>query len=284
MDLHRRSILTGLVAAAACPICLASSAKASSAGARWAYDGAEGPEHWGDLAPDFKACSLGTQQSPINLPRPVYAHLSPLSLRWRPLPLTVVNNGHTIEIPVPGDVFAAEAQAEDFEDVTQEAGQEAGAATTSPYGTASEGGELFTLKQFHFHHPSEHRIDGRGLAMEIHFVHVNRTSTAALVVGVFVVAGTENPTLETIWRAMPKTVGETRTSQRIHPAHLLPEQRDRFRYEGSLTTPPCSEIVQWNLFRRPITASKAQIETFAALFPNNARSVLPLNRRFVLQD
>ncbi len=280
MDLHRRSILTGLVAAAACPICLARSAEASSAGAHWTYDGAEGPEHWGDLAPDFKACSLGTQQSPITLPRPVHAHLSPLSLRWHPLPLTVVNNGHTIEVPVPGDASAAEAQAEDFEDVTQEAGS----AASFRYGTASEGGELFTLKQFHFHHPSEHRIDGQGLAMEIHFVHVNQTSTAALVVGVFVVAGDENPTLKTIWQAMPKAVGETKTTQHIHPGRLLPEQRDRFRYEGSLTTPPCSEIIQWNIFRRPITASKTQIETFAALFPNNARPVLPLNRRFVLQD
>ncbi len=280
MELQRRSILTGLVAAAVCPICLARSASAAGPGAHWTYEGPEGAEHWGDLSPDFKACSLGTQQSPIDLPRPVHAGLPPLTLRWRSFPLNVVNNGHTIEVPIPDASVNAEAQTDDYEDVSPDAGS----APSSGYGTATEGGEVFMLKQFHFHHPSEHRVAGKGLPLEAHFVHLNQAHTAALVVGVFIVAGDENPALKKIWDNMPKTPGETRTALSINPAQLLPEQRDRYRYEGSLTTPPCSEIIHWNVFRHPITASAAQIKTFAGLFPNNARPLMPLNRRFVLKD
>lgn len=236
MELQRRSVLTGLVAASVCPICLARGALAAGSGPHWSYDGADGPEHWGELSPDFKACALGTQQSPINLARPVPAGLTPLTLHWRRFPLTVVNNGHTIEVPIPdgAPTAEAEAEAEDFEDIAQ------AIAPTPGYGTATEGGEVFLLKQFHFHHPSEHRLNGKDLAMEAHFVHMNQARTAALVVGVFIVAGDENPALKVIWDNMPKTAGVSETKLSINPTRLLPENRDRFRYEGSLTTPPCS--------------------------------------------
>ena len=255
MQLQRRSMLSTLAAAAVCPICLSRGASAEGAAAHeknWDYDGEEAPEYWGDLKPEFKTCSIGTQQSPINLAKPVHSELSPLVIDWKPLPLTVVNLGHTIQIKA------------------------------APDSTISEGGEKFTLAQFHFHHPSEHLIDGSHMPMEIHFVHFNEKKDAALVLGIFIVEGAASPALGEIFSNMPKTKGENVTTLTLDPKKLLPAKLDRFRYEGSLTTPPCSEIIHWNVLRASITASADQIKTFASMF-TNARPAQPLNRRFLLE-
>ncbi len=256
MQVQRRTLLTGLAASVMCPICLGRGVAAEEAAheKHWTYEGEEGPAHWGELKPDFKSCAIGMQQSPINLAQPTHADLSKLDIEWSEVPLTVVNNGHTIQVSVPAGNTVAEA-----------------------------GGEKFTLKQFHFHHPSEHLLDGTAYAMEVHFVHLNAAGNAAIVLGAFIVPGDENATLKEIWAHLPKEAGEIKTDTKINPLALLPEDHDRFRYEGSLTTPPCSEIIHWNVFRHAITASEAQIKQFADLFPNNARPTMPLNRRFLLE-
>ena len=256
MQLQRRSVLSGLAAAAVCPICLSRGASAEEAHGHekhWTYEGEEGPEHWGEIKPEFKSCAIGIQQSPINLAKPVHAELSKLTVDWKPFPLTVTNNGHTIQVNTPAGSSIA------------------------------DGGEKYNLAQFHFHHPSEHLLDGKGLPMEVHFVHFNEKKDAALVLGIFIVEGAANDTLGQIFANMPKEKGETPTTLTLDPAKLLPAKLDRYRYEGSLTTPPCTEIIHWNVLRASITASAAQIKTFAALFTNNARPALPLNRRFLLE-
>ncbi len=257
MQLKRRSVLSGMAAAAACPICLASGVSAEEAHGghekHWTYEGDTGPEHWGELKPDYKSCSIGTQQSPINLAKPVHASLSQLVLNWKPFPLTVSHNGHTIVVNIP------------------------------PGNTTTEGdGEVFNLIQFHIHHPSEHLVDGKTFALEAHFVHFNEKKDAALVIGVFMSEGASNESWASVFANMPKEKGDTKTTLTLDATKLLPTNHDRYRYEGSLTTPACGEIVHWNVLKVPMTATADQIKAVGALFSNNARPVLPLNRRFLL--
>jgi len=70
----------------------------------------------------------------------------------------------------------------------------------------------------------------------------------------------------------------------IDPNGLLPARRGYYRYEGSLTTPPCSETVDWLLLTDPIQVAEADVATFAKLYPLNARPVQKPDRRFVLRS
>jgi carbonic anhydrase len=250
--MERRSVLKGLAAASLCPICLAEARADGGHEPHWTYEGHGGPEQWGELSPEFKVCGLGVEQSPIDLTKPIQAKLSDIALDWKPFLLQVGHNGHTIRSKVP-----------------------AGSSLTL-------NGEKYTMVNFHFHHPSEHALDGKLLEMELHFVHLNEKKTAAVALGVFIVPGAENPALKPIWATMPKTANEIQTDIMFDPNTLLPASRERYTYEGSLTTPGCDEFVHWQVLRTPITASPEQIKTFADIFPNNSRPVQKLNRRYLL--
>jgi carbonic anhydrase len=245
--LSRRSLIgaAGAAAVAACPLCRSAFAAES---AHWSYADAE---RWGDLSPEFGACGLGSEQSPIDLSDPIPSALGDVSIDWRPASGTVVNNGHTIQVnPAAG-------------------------------GAAEIAGTRYEMLQFHFHHPSEHTVAGVHRAMEAHFVH--RAATGGLaVLGVFLVPGAESATLAKVWEKMPAGHGEAVLEGSLDLAHLLPAGRAYYRYAGSLTTPPCSETVLWTVFAEPVEVSDAQIAAFAALYPMNARPVQSLNRRFLL--
>lgn len=249
--MNRRHLLKslGATAALACPLCASLGARAADT--HWGYDGHGGPDHWGDLSPKNSACGLGAEQSPIDLRDGVKANPAPAALRWNPSKLAIVNNGHTIQVNTASD------------------------------SAMTIGDQNFKLLQFHFHHPSEHLLAGKAQPMEVHFVHAADNGALA-VVGVFMVEGKGNDLIETVWRAMPKQADKVESDAMIDPAGLLPEARSFFRYEGSLTTPPCSEIVTWTVYDTPVEVSAAQIADFASLFPNNARPVQPHNRRFLL--
>jgi carbonic anhydrase len=254
--MDRRSFLKKATGAAClCGACGGSIAGAMAAeGAHWAYEGHGGPADWGTLSPEYAACSMGREQSPINLTQPIGAMMGDPMAAWRPVPLRVLNNGHTIQVDCGGG------------------------------GTLSLDGKSYDLLQFHFHHPSEHTVDGASFDMECHFVHKAADGGLA-VLGVMIAKGEANPALESIWQVMPAKGGEAATaSAMFDPAMLLPKDRVSFRYAGSLTTPPCSEVVQWVVFRQAISASAEQLAAFAKLFPNNARPVQPLNRRKLLLD
>ena len=224
------------------------------AAGHWSYGGEGGPDQWGQLSPEYAACRLGKEQSPVDLRGAIPAALPDPATAWKTIPLKVLNNGHTIQVDgVEG-------------------------------GTLILDGISYELLQFHFHHPSEHLIDGKPAAMEIHFVHKSQDGNLA-VLGVMVVEGMPNPVLETIWSVMPTTPGETVTGAGLIDFRpLLPADPTTYRYAGSLTTPPCSEVVQWVVYRKAITASDVQIRRFATMFPNNARPVQPLGRRKLLLD
>ncbi len=125
-------------------------------------------------------------------------------------------------------------------------------------------------------------MDGKRYPMEAHFVHKAANGTGLAVIGIFFVEGPENTILKPIWSALPSRVGETFSSERVDAMGLLPAVSSAFYYAGSLTTPPCSEVVAWTVFKEPVSASSDQIGLFAQLFENNFRPIQPQNRRFIL--
>nr|WP_298685546.1 carbonic anhydrase [uncultured Dongia sp.] len=258
---RRRLLQTLTVSGALCPLCsslLGSTAVAETAtphaGPHWTYEGEGGPEDWGQLSPEFKVCELGFEQTPIDIKAGIRSQLTGVAPMFQPMPLKILNNGHTIQV------------------------------NCAPGSHSMIDGQQFDLLQFHFHHPSEHLLSGQSFDLELHFVHKSAAGQLA-VLGVFIRTGADNPALAPIWAAMPKeATPEADAGQTIAPGDLLPMGRGFFRYQGSLTTPPCSEGVLWTVFKDPIDASPAQIEQFAALFPLNARPVQGLNRRFLLES
>jgi carbonic anhydrase len=247
--MHRRSALKILAGLALCPLC----ARTLFAGeAHWSYEGPSGPDNWGARDAASRACSTGSQQSPLDIADAIDAPQAPLIVSWPRRPDTIENNGHTIQLN-----FAAG-------------------------GTLTLGRRSYGLVQFHFHHPSEHLLRGERFAMEAHFVHADGNDLA--VVGVFMTPGRSNAAFNTIASTMPETEGSAAPADAaIDPSALLPPQRGYYRYEGSLTTPPCSETVEWLVFGEPVEAAPADIERFASLYPMNARPVQPPNRRFILR-
>ena len=217
----------------------------------WSYEGDTGSDLWGRLDPSFEVCDSGVQQSPINLAGAIPAGGGGFQILWQPTGGQVVDNGHTIQ-----------------------ANTEAGSAITLE-------GRQFSLLQFHFHLPSEHTVDGSGFPMEVHFVHQADGGDLA-VIGVFMDAGETHAAIQAVWDAI-SGVESPAPLVDLDPNALLPEGRGYSRYAGSLTTPPCSEVVSWVVMGEPITVSQAQIDAFAALYPMNARPVQPLHRRFILR-
>lgn len=222
--------------------------------AHWGYVGQEGPEHWAELDPSFDMCKRGKNQSPIDLKQFVDANLPPLGFHYQSGGYEEVNNGHTIEI--------------DYDHGS----------------TITLDGRTYELKQFHFHTPSENHINGKEFPMEAHLVHADAEGNLA-VIAVMIEEGPENPVLAAAWSVMPEQPDTAvHLSHQISAEGLLPADRDYYRFEGSLTTPPCSEGVIWLVMKHPITASAAQIKRFAQVMghPNN-RPIQPLNARLVIE-
>jgi carbonic anhydrase len=198
---------------------------------------------------------VGRQQSPIDVGTTVKAQLAPLNITWAKNTDTIVNNGHTIQVNM-GDSSVL----------------------------AIDDGGNYRLVQFHFHRPSEHLIGGKSFPMEVHFVHAYPGGALA-VVGVLMATGKANPVFNKIVSTMPETAGPAvKADPAINPNGLLPATRTYYRYEGSFTTPPCSEIVDWLLLTDPIQVAEADIARFAKLYSMNARPAQKVNRRFVLRS
>tara|TARA_R110002073_G_scaffold6071_4_gene36674 strand:+ start:1051 stop:1788 length:738 start_codon:yes stop_codon:yes gene_type:complete len=235
------------------PLALAACTALPAHAQHWGYEGHEGPEHWQDLDPAWAVCAAGQQQSPINLTEALEAEFAPAEIDWAEETAgVVVDNGHTVQVSV----------------------ENAGGLTL--------GDTHYALLQFHFHAASEHTINGRQAPMEVHFVHQSAAGDLA-VIGVMVERGDALATLGSVWAAMPADADATPgIAARIHLNDFLPVDRDAFRYQGSLTTPPCSEIVSWTVLTHPVTATPQQIEAFQTRHPDSFRPLQPLNRRYVL--
>lgn len=230
-------------------------AKDTHGGAAFAYEGKGGPADWAKLAPENAVCGSGATQSPIDIAYTQPGVGARTVIKWQPeTALEVVNNGHTIQ------------------------------ANIADGGAIEIDGVTYKLVQFHFHAPSEHTLNGQQFAMETHFVHKSDKGDLA-VVGVLHGAGTENQALSPIWSALPKTTTEKKPIKGFDLLSVLPRERQMFRYAGSLTTPPCSEGVRWQVIQAPTSVSPAQVSAFLELFKaGNARPVQPLKARDVLKE
>jgi carbonic anhydrase len=217
----------------------------------WSYGGAENPTQWSELGSDFAVCESGRDQSPINIQNFVESSPAKISFDYKPSALVVTNNGHTIQVN---------------------------------YANGSNmiiDGQKYTLVQFHFHTPSEHEINDKATALELHLVHRNEAGTLA-VVGVLLKKGKANALISEIWENIP-VAGETKAiaDRSINATSLLPTKKSYFSYTGSLTTPPCSEGVKWHVMLEPMPISEEQIEAFQKLYQVNARPIQDVNGRTV---
>ncbi len=213
----------------------------------WGYEGAMGPERWGS---QFPVCGSGQSQSPLNIKGPFVKGRIGVTADYKTGPLRLLNNGHTIQV----NVAAGSKLRVD--------------------------GVPYDLVQFHFHRPSEEQIDGKPMEMVVHFVHKNAAGKL-VVLGVLLKEGNENPGIKTLWSHAPAVEGPEVAPEEVvfNPGNLLPKEFDFYSYEGSLTTPPCTEGVRFFILRTPVNISRDQVGSFP--FRRNARPVQPLNQRVI---
>jgi len=225
----------------------------------WGYVGAEGPEHWAGLRPEFAQCGSGLEQSPIDLTGAVSIEDAGLERRFGTEVLTfeqrarvmdLVDNGHTIQIT--NDVPMA----------------------------LDMDGVHYELVQFHFHSPSEHTVDGEHAPLEVHFVHKSAEGELA-VTGILVEEGEHDVLWEPVIAALPDGPGDDRHLEDVDldMSELLPLPQRYFRYRGSLTTPPCSEGVEWIVMAEKRQISPEQMAAMVSRLHDNNRPIQPLGDR-----
>ena len=213
--------------------------------AHWDYEGAMGPENWGK---EFPTCGKGKSQAPLNIKGPFEKVRFSVAPDYKQGQLKIVNNGHTIQVNVPvGSKIRID-------------------------------GRAYDLLQFHFHRPSEEHIDGKPSVMVVHFVHKNLEGELA-VLAVMLREGNENPGIKTLWTHAPPKEGPEVVPDGVmfNPANLLPREMDFFHYDGSLTTPPCTEKVKFFILKSQVNISKEQVSDFP--FKMNARPIQAPNGR-----
>jgi carbonic anhydrase len=220
--------------------------------AHWGYGGPNGPAKWGSMEKSFSLCKLGQNQSPIDIPdaNARKGDLASLLFAYKPSPLKIIDNGHTIQVDYASGSF-----------VTVD-------------------GKAYELVQFHFHKPSEEKIDGKVHDMVAHLVHKGPGGKLA-VIAVLLDTGKENKLIKTLWDNLPKEKGKENAvdAVKINAVDLLPANKGYYTFAGSLTTPPCSEDVTWFVLKTPVQVSADEIARFAKSYPMNARPVQPLNDR-----
>jgi carbonic anhydrase len=220
----------------------------------WSYDGEGGPQAWGRLEPEFSTCRTGQRQSPIDIQGGIAVELEAIRFEYQPGAFRVLDTGHTVQVIVaPGNFLTV-------------------------------GGRRYELQQFHFHRPSEERINGRQFAMSAHLVHRSDDGRLA-VVAVLMDEGRGHPAVQLVWNNLPLEKHEEQLAPvALDPAALLPEDRRYITYMGSLTTPPCSEGVLWMVMKEPASLSPEQAAIFAKLYPMNARPVQSASGRLIKES
>jgi len=246
---------SSLPAILCCTLVLATAAQEHHPGHSWDYGETHGPGQWGDLKPEFATCKTGHRQSPIDIRDPQKADLPPIRFDYKPSPLHIIDNGHTVMI------------------------------TYNPGSFISVGSKKYALKQFHFHVPSEEKINGKSYEMVVHLVHANEDDELA-VVAVLLQKGNDNPLVRQLWNHLPTEEGKEKSlnNVQIDIAGLLPADLGYYTFAGSLTTPPCSENVTWFVLKHPVAISNTEIERFSKMHQNNARPVQPLYDRIVQES
>ncbi|MGR4990476.1 carbonic anhydrase [Vibrio rotiferianus] len=218
--------------------------------ANWGYEGEHGPAHWGEFASE---CAKGQNQSPINIDSTIEAKLAKLQFNYDGKVISLLNNGHTLQTSLEGN------------------------------NTLKVDGKDFTLKQFHFHTPSENHVDGKEYPLEAHFVHSDEDGNLA-VVAVFFKVGEANPALAKLLQNIPDKEQNVAIKAPFDADALIPMDKEYYRFNGSLTTPPCSEGVRWLVLKEAQSISPEQVKEFAKVMGANNRPIQALNARMVLEN
>lgn len=250
MKIHRFTLITLLVIV----LTACASKNEQATPPHWTYEGEEGPEHWGELDSTYAVCGTGTHQSPIDISTPTEQDLANIAFHYSSSQVNILNNGHTAQVNYDAGSYI------ELDSVR------------------------YDVVQFHYHAPSEHVVDGKSFPAEIHIVHKNADGQLA-VLGILLEEGAENSALSPFINNLPveksdvKDVGVT-----INANEFLPTLQTTFRYSGSLTTPPCSEGVNWLVMTNPVEISAEQLNKLEELFEANNRPVQELNDRSVIED
>lgn len=217
----------------------------------WSYEGEGSPDNWAKLDANNKLCATGQRQSPIDIRDGIKVDLEPIAFNYRPSTFRIVDNGHTVQVEV-GD------------------------------NSISLTGKTYELVQFHFHRPSEEKVNGRRFDMVAHLVHKADDGQLAVVAVLFEV-GSEQPFVQTLWNNLPleKNSPVSPPTTAIDLNKLLPASRNYYTYMGSLTTPPCTEGVLWLVIQQPVQISQDQLNIFSRLYRNNARPTQPIAGRLI---
>lgn len=233
------------------------SSDSAMASPNWTYENETGPNYWSSLDTSFAACSNGLSQSPIDLTLATVADLPNPEFHYEPVPLNLLNNGHTVQVPyAPGSYILLD-------------------------------GQQYNLLQFHFHSPSEHALNGKLQGAELHLVHQSESGELA-VVAVMLQPGESDQAamaFNTLSGNLPEKAGDKiRTGKMINAQALLPSKATTYRYSGSLTTPPCTESVSWLVMTEPVTLSIQQISEYERRLHNNHRPLQGINQRALQLD
>lgn len=234
------------ITALALTMVVASTANASG----WGYEGKHGPENWGTFASE---CANGVNQSPVNIESAIPASLAELKFNYQGKVISFLNNGHTLQTSLEGN------------------------------NSVTVDGKVFSLKQFHFHTPSENHVDGKEYPLEAHFVHADKTGHLA-VVAVFFELGKENPELAQLLANVPSANSDVAINVPFDADALLTDTNEYYRFNGSLTTPPCSEGVRWLVLKTPQSLSAEQAKRFNQAMGNNNRPIQNLHARIITQS
>ncbi|KMV29618.1 carbonic anhydrase [Photobacterium swingsii] len=223
----------------------------TQAATEWGYQGEHGPDSWGKT---FQTCGEGKNQSPIDIKQTIDAQLTPLHINYQGSITELVNNGHTIQANVSGN------------------------------NTLTLAGKAYQLKQFHFHTPSENYLQGKQFPLEAHFVHASSQGELAVIGVMFATGERESDNIKTLLSVLPPPNTKQAINTAINPAQLLPRSREYYRFNGSLTTPPCSEGVRWFVLKEHLTSTRDEVEALQQAMGNNARPLQPLNARTILSS
>jgi carbonic anhydrase len=232
---------------------LISPSQGADDGVHWAYEGEHGPEHWGGLSPDFIQCKVGVNQSPIDIIDTIEAELPAIVLDYTSNTTELTNNGHTAQVNVePGNFLRVE-------------------------------GEVFELLQFHIHAPSEHWVNGEQSILEVHYVHRNSEGQLAVVAALHK-EGDDDARLAPYIDVIPLEAGTSVPFVvSLSDFPIVTWDKDYYHYNGSLTTPPCSEGVRWYVLKEQRSISQKRRDVFNRLIGDDARGPQPINARPVLR-
>lgn len=224
-------------------------------GEGWSYAGDTGPDRWGGLRPDWKLCSTGLRQSPIDLRNGIAVELDPVKFDYGATRFRIIDTGNMLRVNVDSGM------------------------------TMEVRGQRYMLDYITLHRPSEERVGGGASDMVVHFHHRDGDGKPAMLGVLLAVGEQRNAQLQVVLNNLPLEKGSTYMPEAtIDLAALLPSNPGHFLYMGSLTTPPCTEGVLWVVMKEPVVLSAGQLEIFTRLYPRNSRPIQPTAGRLVLES